>query len=93
MVTHYLHRPLFPILQESLAESGIVIYETFMAGNERFGKPSNPAFLLRPGELLEVFRGLTVVAFEQGVVEKPKTASIQRLCARRGPIEAVRIAP
>ena len=92
VVTNYLHRPLFPVLQASLAEDAIVIYETFMAGNERFGKPSNPAFLLRPGELLEAFRGLTVVAFEQGIVERPKPAAIQRLCARRDRGEAVKIA-
>jgi SAM-dependent methyltransferase len=93
VVTNYLHRPLLPVLEESLAEGGLVIYETFMVGNERFGKPANPAFLLRPGELLEAFRSLTPVAFEQGIVEHPKPAAIQRLCAFRGPIGAVRIAP
>ena len=93
VVTNYLHRPLFPLLRESLEENGIVIYETFMAGNERFGKPSNPAFLLRPGELLEAFHGLTPVAFEQGVVGKPKSAVIQRLCARRDKGDPVKIAP
>jgi hypothetical protein len=76
-----------------LDDRGILIYETFMAGNEKFGKPSNPAFLLRPGELLEAFAGLTVVAFEQGVVERPKPAAVQRLCARRGAIDGVRIPP
>ena len=93
VVTNYLHRPLLPVLERSLAENAIVIYETFMAGNERFGKPSNPAFLLRPGELLEAFRGLTPVAFEQGIVAAPRSAAIQRLCATRGAIGAVRIAP
>jgi len=93
VVTNYLHRPLLPILAESLEESGLLIYETFMAGNEKFGKPANPAFLLRPGELLEAFRGLTVVAFEQGIVERPKPAAVQRLCARRGEAAGVRIRP
>ncbi len=93
VVTNYLHRPLLPILAESLEDQGLLIYETFMAGNEKFGKPSNPAFLLRPGELLEVFSGLTVVAFEQGVVDRPKPAAVQRLCARRGAIDGVRIRP
>jgi SAM-dependent methyltransferase len=93
VVANYLHRPLFPVLEESLDDGGLLIYETFMLGNERFGRPSNPAFLLRPGELLEAFRGLTPVAFEQGIVERPKPAALQRLCARRGRIEAVRIAP
>ena len=83
VVTNYLHRPLMRILQESLAEGGVLIYETFMQGNERFGKPSNPAFLLRPGELLEAFRDLTVKGFEEGELGDPKPAMIQRLCAVR----------
>ena len=81
VVTNYLHRALFPALRQSLAEGGVLIYETFMAGNERFGKPSNPAFLLRPGELLAAFRGLQVLGFEAGEVAAPKAAMIQRLCA------------
>jgi SAM-dependent methyltransferase len=93
VVTNYLHRPLMKTLETSLDEQGILIYETFMAGNEKFGKPSNPAFLLRPAELLEAFAGLTVVAFEQGVVERPQPAAIQRLCARRGNVDGVRIPP
>jgi SAM-dependent methyltransferase len=84
VVTNYLHRPLLPVMADSLLPEGVLIYETFMVGNERFGKPSNPAFLLRPGELLQAFAALTVVAFEQGIVERPKPAAIQRLCARRG---------
>src|SRR5436190_18112082 len=84
VVTNYLHRPLFARIQESLEEGGVLIYETFMAGNERYGRPSNPAFLLQPGELLAAFSSLTPVAFEQGYVESPKPAMVQRLCARRG---------
>ena len=91
IVTNYLHRPLFPLLESSLEEGGILLYETFMLGNERFGRPSNPAFLLRPGELLEAFRGLSVVAFEQGCVERPKPAVVQRLCALRGKAESAKI--
>ena len=83
VVTNYLHRPLFPTLSASLAPGGVLIYETFMLGNERYGKPSNPDFLLRPGELLETFRDLTVKGFEEGSVGEPKPAMIQRLCAMR----------
>ena len=62
--------------------AGVLIYETFAAGNERFGKPSNPDFLLRPGELLEVARGrLRVIAYEDLEVTAPKPARIQRICA------------
>ena len=83
VVTNYLHRPLFPVLADALAPGGVLLYETFMQGNERFGKPSNPAFLLRPGELWQAFAGLHIVAFEQGRAREPKPAMIQRLCAKR----------
>ncbi|VXC22849.1 conserved hypothetical protein [Burkholderia sp. 8Y] len=84
VVTNYLHRPLFGHLIDSLAPGGVLIYETFAAGNERIGKPSNPAFLLTPGELLEAVRGrLRVVAYEDGFVERPRAACVQRVCAVR----------
>jgi SAM-dependent methyltransferase len=84
VVTHYLHRPLFPAIADALAEGGLLIYETFMLGNERFGRPSNPDFLLRPGELLHAFPELAVVAFEQGEATTPKPAMVQRITAVRG---------
>lgn len=84
VVTNYLWRPLMPQLMACLAEGGTLIYETFMAGNERFGKPSNPEFLLRPGELIDlVHKRFTIVAFEQGEVEHPWPAVVQRICACR----------
>jgi len=84
VVTSYLYRPLFPALVAAVAEGGTLIYETFAVGNERFGRPSNPAFLLRPGELLDAVRGaLRVVAYEDGVVEAPRQAAVQRICAVR----------
>lgn len=81
VVTNYLHRPLFSHIVASLAEGGVLIYETFAAGNEQFGKPSNPNFLLQPGELLSLCSSLRVVAFEDGYVEQPKPAMVQRICA------------
>lgn len=84
VVTNYLFRPLLPLMINALSEGGVLLYETFMEGNDRFGKPSNPAFLLRSGELLEIVRRrLTVVAFEQGEVERPWPAMVQRICANR----------
>jgi len=88
VVTNYLHRPLFPDRVAALGEGGVLIYETFMIGNERFGKPSNPNFLLRPGELLEAFGVLTLVAFEQGTTQK---AVVQRICVIRGDASSARI--
>jgi hypothetical protein len=80
VVTNYLHRPLIAAMLDSLAPNGVLIYETFADGNAQFGKPSNPAFLLQPGELLELARehGLRVVAFEDGVIDTPKAAMVQR---------------
>ncbi|TMH84711.1 MAG: hypothetical protein E6H47_11645 [Betaproteobacteria bacterium] len=93
VVANYLHRPLFAQLEQALDEGGVLIYETFMAGNERYGRPSNPVYLLRPGELLRAFKALTVVACEQGTVERPTQAALQRVCALRAPPESARIAP
>ena len=84
VVTNYLHRPLFQSIADSLAEGGLLIYETFMVGNERFGRPSNPDFLLKPGELREAFASLEVLGFEEGEVARPKPAVTQRICARKG---------
>ena len=82
VVANYLHRPLFPHLLAALADDGVLLYETFAVGNERFGRPSNPDFLLRAGELLDVVRGrLTVVAFDQGAVGGERPAVVQRLAA------------
>ncbi|GAB4373503.1 MAG: class I SAM-dependent methyltransferase [Kiloniellaceae bacterium] len=83
VVTNYLHRPLFGPIAAALAPGGVLIYETFAKGNERFGKPSNPAFLLDEGELLRAFQGrLKVIAYEDVVVEVPRPAAVQRLCAQ-----------
>jgi SAM-dependent methyltransferase len=83
VVTNYLHRPLFGRLARSLATDGVLIYETFSIGNEAFGKPSNPDFLLQEGELLALaaFNGLRAIAFEDGFSAMPKPAMVQRLCA------------
>lgn len=84
VVTNYLHRPLFSRLIEAVAPGGVLLYETFAAGNERFGRPRNPDFLLREGELLDAVRGrLSVVAYEALEVADPRPAVIQRIAARR----------
>lgn len=84
VVTNYLHRPLMPRLIDSVAQGGVFIYETFSAGNERYGRPSRPDFLLRRGELLDTVRGqLDVVAYEDVFVDVPKPAMVQRIAAVR----------
>lgn len=80
IVTHYLWRPLFAVLEQSLATEGVLIYETFSQGNETVGKPSRPDFLLRPGELLTAFKSLHIVAYEEGFLTLPDRF-VQRVVA------------
>ncbi len=89
VVTNYLWRPLWPSLHSSLAPGGVLIYETFALGNEAFGKPSNPDFLLHPGELLEACSGLHTVAYEDGVLDSPPRR-VQRIAAVNAPAESAR---
>lgn len=89
VVVNYLHRPQFPHLRAALAAPGVLLYETFAQGNEAFGRPANPDFLLCPDELLSLARlppaPLTVVAFEQGRVDDgARPAVVQRLAAVGG---------
>ena len=82
VVTNYLHRPLLPRLTEALAPAGALIYETFAVGQEAHGRPSNPSYLLREGELLDVFDGpLEVIAYEHVHETDPRPAVRQRICA------------
>jgi SAM-dependent methyltransferase len=84
VVTNYLWRPLFEPILEAIEEGGLLLYETFALGNEAYGRPTNPDFLLQPGELIEVVRGrLQIVAYEHGYVESPRPGVKQRLCAAR----------
>ena len=90
IVTNYLHRPLFTALKRALAPGGLLIYETFAAGNAAFGRPSNPDYLLRPRELLDVFGvDMRVLAFEDGFTAQPKRAMVQRIAARSDDVRAV----
>lgn len=82
VVTNYLWRPLLPLIRDSLAPGGVLIYETFAVGNETVGKPSRPDFLLQPGELLQACAGLRVVAFEDGYLASPERF-VQRIAAVR----------
>src|SRR5262245_26863629 len=85
VVTNYLWRALLPTLVASVADGGLLLYETFAHGHERFGKPSNPDFLLRPGELVSAAGSLHVLAYEDGVLDAPPRR-VQRLAAWRPPV-------
>lgn len=84
---NYLFRPRLDLLVDLVASGGALVYETFARGNEAFGRPANPDYLLRAGELLDAARrgGLEVLAYEHGRVEAPAPAMIQRVCAIRAP--------
>jgi SAM-dependent methyltransferase len=84
VVTNYLWRPLFPPILDAIDDGGVLLYDTFARGNEVYGRPTNPDFLLEPGELIEVVRGrLQIVAYEHGYLDRPRPAVKQRLCAGR----------
>ncbi len=85
VVTNYLHRPLLEDLVAAVAPGGVLIYETFAEGNKEVGgRVTNPDFLLRHGELLDLVRGrLRVVAYEDVVLREPTPAAVQRICAVR----------
>ena len=80
VVTNYLWRPLWPQILGSVRNGGVLMYETFARGNELYGKPSRPDFLLLPGELLRVCTGWQVVAYEQGLRRDPNRV-VQRIVA------------
>lgn len=92
IVTNYLHRPLLPCIVAAVAPGGCLLYETFAVGNERFGRPRNPRFLLRRCELLAAVAGsLHVLEYED--LETPRPARVQRLAATRDPASNVRGLP
>ena len=80
IVTNYLWRPLMPQILASLSSQGVLIYETFAAGNETVGKPSRPDFLLNPGELLSHCQSLRILAYEDGFLDLPERF-VQRIVA------------
>lgn len=82
VVTHYLWRPVWPQILASVRAGGVLIYETFGQGNERYGKPSRPDFLLAPGELLQVCADWHIVAYEHGLRPQPDRV-VQRIAAIR----------
>jgi hypothetical protein len=82
VVSNYLFRPRLADLLGLLGQTGVLIYETFLLGNEALGRPTNPDYLLREDELFCWVAGhLRIIAFEQGRVDRPGPAMVQRICA------------
>jgi SAM-dependent methyltransferase len=86
VVTNYLWRPILGAIADAVAPGGVLLYETFAVGHERFGRPTNPDFLLRRNELLDLALGhdFTVVAYEDLQVDEPRRACVQRIAAVGG---------
>lgn len=82
IVFRYLHRPMLPALKTAVQTGGLIIYETFTVENRRFGRPDNPDFLLRPGELKTIFYGWEIIDYFEGVLHQPDRA-VARLVARK----------
>ncbi len=77
LVFRYLHRPLFPALQDAVTPGGLIIYETFTIENRRFGRPHNPDFLFLPGELKTLFKGWQTIHDFEGIMQNPERAVAQ----------------
>jgi SAM-dependent methyltransferase len=82
IVFRYLHRPLFPALLHAVVPGGLIIYETFTTGNLRFGRPNNPEFLLKPGELKAIFRTWETIRYFEGIKKNPDRA-VAQIVARK----------
>lgn len=80
----YLHRPLFPALLGAIIPGGLVVYETFTIDNRQFGRPSNPDFLLQPGELKTLFKGWEVIHHYEGIQQRPERAVAQIVARKPG---------
>lgn len=91
VVTNYLHRPILPDIVGAVAAGGVLLYETFARGHERFGRPDRPDFLLEPGELLAAVAGrLRVVAYEDLILDDPGPKAVQRIAAVRSAVPQIR---
>jgi tellurite methyltransferase len=84
LVFRYLHRPLIPSIKRALRPGGLLFYETFTTAQARYGKPHNPDFLLREGELLTWFENWDVIHYFEGIKENPPRAIAQIVCRKPG---------
>jgi SAM-dependent methyltransferase len=75
-VVHYLHRPLFAALRAAVRPGGVLVYETFTAAQAARGKPTNPAYLLQPGELRRLVAPLEILVEREGEFEGKMLASV-----------------
>ena len=81
----YLHRPLFPALRKAINPGGLVVYETFTNENRQFGRPDNPDFLLRPGELKSIFQDWETIYHFEGLRQNPDRVVAQIVARKPAP--------
>ena len=82
LVFRYLHRPLIPFIKKALRNEGLLFYETFTIQQPKFGKPRNPSFLLKPGELLKWFKDWHLHHYFEGTRQSPERAVAQLVCRK-----------
>ena len=82
LVFRYLHRPLIPFIRKALRDRGLLLYETFTVEQRQFGKPQNPGFLLKPGELLRMFEDWEIIYYFEGIKANPTRAVAQLVCRK-----------
>jgi SAM-dependent methyltransferase len=82
IVFRYLHRPLIPAIQKAIRSGGILIYETFTVDQIRYGKPTNPDYLLKPGELRQWFSDWEILHYSEGIQPNPERAVAQLVCRK-----------
>jgi len=82
LVFRYLHRPLIPCIKKGIRKGGILIYETFTTKQARYGRPHNPDFLLKPGELSGWFKDWQLIYYFEGLLENPPRAMARIVCRK-----------
>jgi hypothetical protein len=82
LVFRYLHRPLLPCLKKGIRKGGILIYETFTIDQPRYGRPYNPDYLLKHGELAGEFKDWHILHYYEGIIESPQRAMAQIVCRK-----------
>jgi tellurite methyltransferase len=82
LVFRYLHRPLIPCIRKGIRKGGILIYETFTREQQKYGKPHDPDYLLRPGELADWFQDWPIIHCFEGLLDNPRRAMAQIVCRK-----------
>jgi tellurite methyltransferase len=82
MVFRYLHRPLFEQIKAAIMPGGMIIYETFTEQQAQFGRPTNPNFLLKAAELLELFSDWKVLHSFEGLINKSDDTKVTQAIAQ-----------